>query len=61
MGVADLPLFCTLEWSTFIFRDIWPFDDNEARQTSLWMAGVLTEATVDESQRGAALTREPTA
>jgi AcrR family transcriptional regulator len=33
-----------------IFRDIWQLDDDEAHQTSLWMARVLTEATVDESR-----------
>ena len=35
-----------------IFRDIWQLDDDEAHQTSLWMARVLAEATVNEG-RGA--------
>ena len=34
-----------------IFRDIWQLDDDEAHQTSLWMARVLTQAIVNESRQ----------
>ena len=33
-----------------IFRDIWGLDDEEARETSLWMARVLAEATAKEGR-----------
>jgi hypothetical protein len=32
-----------------IFRDIWGLDDDEARETSLWMARVLAEATAERA------------
>jgi AcrR family transcriptional regulator len=33
-----------------IFRDIWGLDDEEARETSLWMARVLAEASAKEGR-----------
>ncbi len=33
-----------------VFRDIWALDDDEARETSLWMARVLAEAAARESR-----------
>jgi AcrR family transcriptional regulator len=38
-----------------IFRDIWGLDDEEARETSLWMARVLAEATAKEGRPPASL------
>ena len=35
-----------------VFRDIWGLDDDEARETSLWMARVLAEAAAEEVRRG---------
>jgi AcrR family transcriptional regulator len=38
-----------------IFRDIWGLDAEEARETSLWMARVLAEATAKEGRPPASL------
>jgi AcrR family transcriptional regulator len=34
-----------------IFRDIWELDEDEARQTSLWMARALAQAAANESRQ----------